>query len=95
MVDDPAQLGVSLRNAQVLVRLVPALKLGPHVDLEVRPPLVVDEAACVEPGLEVGVLQEALLSTDIADDPAQLGVTDWNAQVLLCLVPALKLGPDL
>jgi hypothetical protein len=58
VVDDLAQPGVTPRNAEVLLCLVPAFKLGPHVDLEVRPVLVVEEAAFVEPGLEVGVVQE-------------------------------------
>ena len=77
----------------MILLLVPALELGPHVELEVRPFLVVDEAALVEPCLEVGVVQEALLRTDVVDDAAQVGIPCRNAQVILLLVPALELGP--
>ena len=94
-VHDRPKLGVALWHAQVLVLLVVRLELRPHLLLQVRHGCVVDEAALVQPRLEVRVPQEVFLGPDAVHGRPKLGVSLWHAQVLVLLVVRLELRPHL
>ena len=93
--DDIAKDRITLGDAQVTVLRVVAFEFGPNVELEVRPVLIVDKVAFVEPGLEIGVVQEIFLRANITDGAAQVRVTLRDAQVTVLLVVAFQLGPNL